>query len=100
MSQRQLPRLVTGCIDLPIWLPPTTGEMAGLHDGHVSATYAEGLRCRPVHTTVAGTWHWLQADRYPDPRDDRPPLHPASFAATSRELVPVLTSFQDAGLGF
>jgi 2'-hydroxyisoflavone reductase len=64
---------VSGWIDLPIWVPPT-GEMAGLHDGDVSAAYAEGLTCRPVRDTVADTWHWLQAVGCPEPRGDRPPL--------------------------
>ena len=44
--------------DLPIWAPPT-GELAGLHDGDVSAAYREGLSCRPVEGTVADTWEWM-----------------------------------------
>jgi hypothetical protein len=64
---------VSGWIDLPIWVPPT-GEMAGLHDGDVSAAHAEGLSCRPVQDTVADSWHWLQAAGHLEPRGDRPPL--------------------------
>jgi nucleoside-diphosphate-sugar epimerase len=52
--------------ELPIWLPPT-GEYAGLHDGDVSAAFAEGLTCRPVAETVADTWAWLQAEGLPAP---------------------------------
>ena len=59
--------------ELPIWLPPT-GEAAGLHDGDVSAAYAAGLSCRPVQDTVADTWSWLQAEGWPPPRPDRPPV--------------------------
>ncbi len=66
---------VTGWVDLPIWVPPS-GELAGLHDGDVSAAHAEGLRCRPVHDTVLDTWLWLEAAGYPEPRGDRPPLGP------------------------
>ena len=66
---------VTGWTDLPVWVPPT-GEMAGLHDGDVSAAHTEGLRCRPVDDTVADTWHWLQVTGFPEPRDDRPSLGP------------------------
>jgi 2'-hydroxyisoflavone reductase len=40
---------------------------AGLHDGDVSAAYAEGLTCRPVEETVADTWRWLQAEGDPPP---------------------------------
>jgi nucleoside-diphosphate-sugar epimerase len=50
--------------ELPIWLPPE-GELAGLHDGDVSAAYAHGLRCRPVADTIAATWSWLQAEGDP-----------------------------------
>lgn len=64
---------VTGWIDMPIWVPPR-GEMAGLHDGDVSAACDEGLTCRPVHETVADTWQWLQAAGRPEPRTDRGPL--------------------------
>jgi 2'-hydroxyisoflavone reductase len=66
----------TGWTDLPIWVPPG-GEMAGLHDGDVSAAHAEGLRCRLVHDTVADTWSWLQEAGFPEPRGDRPPLGPS-----------------------
>jgi 2'-hydroxyisoflavone reductase len=55
---------VSGWTQLPIWVPPT-GELAGLHDGDVSAAHAEGLRCRPVQHTVTDTWQWLQTDGYP-----------------------------------
>lgn len=66
---------VTGWTDLPIWVPPS-GEMAGLHDGDVTAAYAAGLRCRPVLETVADTWAWVGTAGYPEPRGDRPPLGP------------------------
>ena len=59
--------------ELPIWVPPD-GELAGMHDGDVSAALARGLACRPVAETVADTWGWLQAEGYPAPRADRPPL--------------------------
>ena len=52
--------------ELPVWLPPT-GEFAGLHDGDVSAAFAEGMTCRPVEDTVADTWRWLQAEGDPPP---------------------------------
>jgi 2'-hydroxyisoflavone reductase len=62
---------VSGWTQLPIWVPPS-GDLAGLHDGDVSAAYSAGLRCRPVEQTVADTWTWLQAEGYPHQRDDRP----------------------------
>jgi len=52
--------------ELPIWVPPT-GEYAGLHDGDVSAVFAEGLTCRPIGDTVSDTWAWLQAEGLPAP---------------------------------
>lgn len=52
--------------ELPIWAPPT-GELAGLHDGDVSAAYREGLHCRPVEETVADTWDWLTREGDPVP---------------------------------
>jgi 2'-hydroxyisoflavone reductase len=55
---------ISGWTDLPIWVPPT-GELAGLHDGDVSAAYAEGLHCRPIEQTVADTWAWLQREGFP-----------------------------------
>lgn len=64
---------VSGWTQLPIWVPPS-GEMAGLHDGDVSAAHEEGLSCRPVRDTVADTWRWLQEEGFPEPRADRPPL--------------------------
>jgi 2'-hydroxyisoflavone reductase len=64
---------IQGWTELPIWLPPT-GEGAGMHDSEVSAAYTQGLRPRPVHETVADTWTWLQAEGWPAPRTDRPPL--------------------------
>jgi 2'-hydroxyisoflavone reductase len=62
---------VSGWTQLPIWVPPR-GDLAGLHEGDVSAAYSAGLRCRPVEQTVADTWTWLQAEGYPRQRDDRP----------------------------
>lgn len=64
---------VSAWTELPVWVPPS-GEMAGLHEGDVSAAYAEGLTCRPVHETVADTWRWLQKAGFPAPRTDRPPV--------------------------
>ncbi|QZY30621.1 NAD-dependent epimerase/dehydratase family protein [Nocardioides coralli] len=57
--------------ELPIWVPPT-GELAGLHDGDVSAAYAAGLTCRPVRETVAATWAWMQREGLPPQPGDRP----------------------------
>jgi nucleoside-diphosphate-sugar epimerase len=59
--------------DLPIWAPPT-GELAGLHDGDVSAAYREGLSCRAVDETVADTWEWMVTEGEPPPPDRYPPL--------------------------
>ena len=49
---------------LPIWVPPS-GELAGLHDGDVTAAIRRGLTCRPVEETVAATWRWLQLEGDP-----------------------------------
>jgi 2'-hydroxyisoflavone reductase len=57
--------------ELPIWVPPT-GELAGLHDGDVSAALRAGLRCRPIRETIQDTWDWLQQEGPPIQRDDRP----------------------------
>jgi 2'-hydroxyisoflavone reductase len=62
---------VSGWTQLPIWVPPS-GELAGLHDGDVSAALSAGLHCRPVEDTVADTWAWLQVEGYPAQRADRP----------------------------
>lgn len=51
---------VAAWTQLPIWVPPA-GELAGLHDGVVSAAFGTGLRCRPVEETVADTWTWMQS---------------------------------------
>jgi nucleoside-diphosphate-sugar epimerase len=59
--------------ELPIWAPPT-GELAGLHDGDVSAAYREGLYCRPVAETVADTWDWLMREGDPIPPVRYPPV--------------------------
>lgn len=83
---------VGGWVDLPIWVPPA-GELAGLHDGDVSAAYAEGLSCRPVQETVADTWRWLQTVGRPAPRTDRPPL------GLRREVEQVLRAAADAAAG-
>ncbi len=64
---------IQGWTALPIWVPPT-GELAGLHDSDVSAAAAAGLDCRPIEETVADTWRWIQAEGYPPPRADLPPL--------------------------
>jgi 2'-hydroxyisoflavone reductase len=46
--------------ELPIWLPPDH-EYAGMHAAGVERAHAAGLRCRPVHETVADTWAWISA---------------------------------------
>jgi 2'-hydroxyisoflavone reductase len=58
-------------IELPVWVPPD-GEDASVHDIDVSAVYAAGLTCRPVHQTVADTWRWLQDEGDPPSRSGRP----------------------------
>jgi 2'-hydroxyisoflavone reductase len=60
--------------DLPIWLPP--GPLHNhLHQGDVSRALAAGLRCRPVHETVADTWAWMSSLPGDVPhRADRPPV--------------------------
>lgn len=58
-------------VELPIWLPDDA-EYGGMHNGDVSAAYAAGLTCRPVHETVADTWAWLQREGDPPLRADRP----------------------------
>jgi nucleoside-diphosphate-sugar epimerase len=60
---------VKGWVDLPIWVPPT-GDLAGLHDGDVSAIMATGLRLRPMRETVEDTWAWLHDEHVPDPDAD------------------------------
>jgi 2'-hydroxyisoflavone reductase len=64
---------IQGWTELPVWAPPD-GELAGLHDGDVSAIYAAGLVCRPVAETVTDTWRWLLAEGDPPAREGRP-LH-------------------------
>lgn len=67
---------------LPIWLPPGPLHVL-LHQGDVSRALAWGLRCRPVHDTVADTWAWLSSLPGGAPqRTDRPVvgLDPASEA--------------------
>lgn len=60
--------------DLPIWIPPGH-EFAGMHAANVERAYAAGLRCRPVHDTVADTWAWMsELDGPPPLRADLPPL--------------------------
>ena len=58
--------------ELPIWLPPDH-EFAGMHAADVERAHAAGLRCRPLHETVADTWAWLSALDGPPPlREDLP----------------------------
>ncbi len=45
--------------ELPGWLPPGP-PMDGLVHTDVSRAVATGLRCRPMHATVADTWAWLR----------------------------------------
>ncbi len=52
--------------ELPIWIPPEH-EFAGMHAANVERAHAAGLRCRPVHDTVADTWAWMSALDQPPP---------------------------------
>jgi 2'-hydroxyisoflavone reductase len=52
---------------LPIWLP-LGHEYEGLHGADVERAHAAGLRCRPVHETVADTWAWMRSLDGPPPR--------------------------------
>lgn len=45
---------------LPGWVPPEPAQ-AGLLTTDVSRALAAGLRCRPVHETVADTLEWLRS---------------------------------------
>jgi nucleoside-diphosphate-sugar epimerase len=63
--ERLLSAGVKGWVDLPIWVPPT-GDLAGLHDGDVSAILTTGLRVRPMRETVDDTWAWMQDEQLPD----------------------------------
>ena len=63
----------SGWSDLPIWVPPGS-DLEALHSADVSAALAAGLRCRPVHETVADTWRWLQLSGRPEPRSKRAPV--------------------------
>jgi hypothetical protein len=75
--------------DLPIWAP-RTGELAGLHDGDVSAAYREGLSCRAVEETVADTWDWMVTEGERPPPDRYPPLgldHDRERAVLQRHFV-------------
>lgn len=59
---------------LPIWLPPGP-DHDFLHRGDVSRALAAGLRCRPVHDTVADTAAWLRSLPGGAPqRTDRDPV--------------------------
>jgi nucleoside-diphosphate-sugar epimerase len=69
--------------DLPVWLPPGP-DHDGMHRSDVSKAIAAGLRCRPVHDTVADTWTWMRSiGGQPRQRPDRPTpgLDPAAEAA-------------------
>jgi 2'-hydroxyisoflavone reductase len=58
--------------ELPVWLPPDH-EFAGMHAADVERAHAAGLRCRPLHGTVADTWAWLSGLDGPPPlREDLP----------------------------
>jgi nucleoside-diphosphate-sugar epimerase len=59
---------------LPVWLPPGEDHET-LHQGDTSKALAAGLRCRPVHETVADTWAWLHEIGGTAPqRPDRAPV--------------------------
>lgn len=64
---------VQGWTQLPCWVPET-GELAGLMASDTSRAAAAGLSCRQVEETVTDTWGWLQAEGFPPPRGDRPPV--------------------------
>jgi 2'-hydroxyisoflavone reductase len=64
---------VQGWTQLPCWVPET-GELSGLMASDTSRAAAAGLTCRPVEETVSDTWEWLQAEGFPPPREDRPPV--------------------------
>ena len=70
--------------ELPIWLPPT-GEAVGLHDGDVSAAFAQGLFCRRIADTVASTWEWLQLEG--DPESDGSDADPGLDAVREAEVL-------------
>ncbi|MCT7354212.1 SDR family oxidoreductase [Streptomyces sp. 15-116A] len=58
---------------LPVWVPPGSEGYDALHSADVSRAVATGLRCRPVHETVADTWAWLRSIGGVAPqRPDRP----------------------------
>lgn len=59
--------------ELPCWVPETE-EYAGFFAADTSLAHRAGLRDRPVQDTVAATWAWLQAEGWPPPRLDRPPV--------------------------
>jgi 2'-hydroxyisoflavone reductase len=60
--------------ELPVWIPPGH-EYSGMHAADVERAHSAGLRCRPLHDTVADTWAWLSALGGPPPlRRDLPPL--------------------------
>ena len=61
-----------GWTHFPCWVP-STGELAGLMASDTSRAAQTGLRCRPMHDTVADTWSWLERAGMPAPREGRPP---------------------------
>jgi 2'-hydroxyisoflavone reductase len=71
---------------LPIWLPPE-GDLAGLHNGVVTAAYRHGLVCRPVAETIQDTWAWLQAEGDPASLSDGSVGLPADLEATALAMV-------------
>ncbi|MFI0718717.1 NAD-dependent epimerase/dehydratase family protein [Streptomyces sp. NPDC021224] len=61
-------------MDLPLWLPPGP-EHDGMHGANPAKALRAGLHCRPVTSTVADTWTWLQSIGGTAPqRPDRPPV--------------------------
>jgi 2'-hydroxyisoflavone reductase len=54
--------------ELPCWVPETA-EFAGFMESDTALAHRLGLRCRPVHDTVADTWEWLRDED----RVDGPP---------------------------
>ncbi|MEU8914792.1 NAD-dependent epimerase/dehydratase family protein [Streptomyces nigrescens] len=59
--------------ELPLWR-----THAGVWSVDSSKACAAGLRCRPVHETIADTWAWLRADGHPvaHPRWDEQGIAP------------------------
>jgi nucleoside-diphosphate-sugar epimerase len=51
---------------LPMWIPESDPEDAGMMESDASRVEQAGLRCRPVTETVADTWSWLEREPMTD----------------------------------